>query len=255
MSVAVEAQGLRFAFEDHLVLENIHVDVKAGEISVILGSSGSGKSTLLRLLAGLMKTTQGHIQFSKARYQKAFVFQEPSLLPWLTIEQNILLAHRFSKTSKPQDDSPNLTPREQCAEICEVVNLKGHEHKYPRELSGGMKMRASFGRALMAKPDLLFLDEPFSALDEITRWDLQDWLRGWQKSHQISIFLVTHSLSEAALLADQIFLLGQQGEPIKARFRFETAVERDSDNYHHRLHDLKSQILPLLSQGRGRGEM
>ncbi len=246
MSVAVKAQGLAFSFEAHKVLVNIDLAVGSGEIAAILGSSGSGKSTLLRLLAGLLPQSSGSIEFDQAKFQPAFVFQEASLLPWLTIEQNLLLANKFSN----QRESPRQA-RQKCHEICEVVNLLGHEHKHPRELSGGMKMRASFGRALMSQPDLLFLDEPFSALDELTRWDLQDWLLRWQKTQKTTVFLVTHSLSEAVLMADRIFLLGPQPAQIEDRFHFSERVARDSNAYLERVRAVKARVLPILSRMSG----
>lgn len=191
------------------ILNEINLTVKKGEFLVLLGSSGSGKSTLLRMIAGLDTPTSGALQVQQnSRFDKGFVFQESHLMPWKTISENVALPLNLIGNS-PED----LNGKVQTA--LTHVGLSQAGSLYPHELSGGMKMRASLARALVAQPELLLLDEPFAALDEQTRFQLaEDLRRLWQQTGMTVIF-VTHSLHEACFLAERIVAIS--GKPAKLR--------------------------------------
>ena len=197
---------------DKLVLKDINMDVAEGEFVSILGQSGCGKSTLLRLLAGLEKQTSGEIlidgkPFSGPSLSRGVVFQDYGLFPWMTAGDNIMLAlrQRF-----PERDKKEL--REVAVNMLQSVGLdKGVYNKLPKELSGGMKQRCAIARAFGIDPPILLMDEPFGALDAVTRARLQDMvLELWRKQEpKKTVFFVTHDVDEAILLSTKIFVLGQ----------------------------------------------
>lgn len=197
---------------DKLVLKDINMDVAEGEFVSILGQSGCGKSTLLRLLAGLEKQTSGEIlidgkPFSGPSLSRGVVFQDYGLFPWMTAGENIMLAlrQRF-----PERDKKEL--REVAVNMLQSVGLdNGVYNKLPKELSGGMKQRCAIARAFGIDPPILLMDEPFGALDAVTRARLQDMvLELWRKQEpKKTVFFVTHDVDEAILLSTKIFVLGQ----------------------------------------------
>ena len=148
-------------------LAGLDLDVREGELLSLLGPSGCGKSTALRIIAGLAAPSEGRLEFGGARPEVGFVFQEPTLMPWARVLENVYLPLRLRGMSLA-DAGPQI------AEALAMVGLTGFEKAYPRELSGGMKMRVSIARALVLKPQLLLMDEPFAALDEITRFKLNN---------------------------------------------------------------------------------
>jgi NitT/TauT family transport system ATP-binding protein len=184
-------------------LDGFDLAVRPGEFLTLLGPSGCGKSTALRIVAGLSTPDRGAVEWSDtkaaAARQIGFVFQEPTLMPWATVEANVRLPLRLLGT---EADAP--------ARICAVlerVGLSGFARAYPRELSGGMKMRVSLARALVTEPKLLLMDEPFAALDEITRFRLNsDLLRLWQTLGKTVVF-VTHSVFESVYLSSRIIVM------------------------------------------------
>jgi NitT/TauT family transport system ATP-binding protein len=185
-------------------LDPITLDIPAGQFLSILGPSGCGKSTLLRLIAGLDRPTAGAIDFSdraiRGSHAIAFVFQDAHLLPWRTVLQNVALPfelmHRSSSYSVHQ--------------AIEQVGLGDAIHRYPAQLSGGMRMRVSLARALVTDPELLLLDEPFAALDEITRQRLDDQLRELWTRRRMTVIFVTHSIVEAAFLAERAIVMSRR---------------------------------------------
>lgn len=193
-------------------LKNLNLSIDKGEFIALVGPSGCGKSTLLKVLASLVPISEGSVRINGSTSSPdqrqphpsgdvGVVFQEPTLLPWRTILENILLPVELV------DKSRRGQCQDRAFELMEMVGLKGFEHKYPRELSGGMKQRAGICRALIRDPKLLLMDEPFGALDAMTREFLNVELqRIWMESHKTIVF-VTHSIQEAVFLADRVVIM------------------------------------------------
>ncbi len=205
----VTARGLGKTFTGSIeALTAIDVDIAAGEFVSIVGPSGCGKSTLLKLIAGLVAPTQGTLSIDglaplEARRQRqdlAYVFQDPTLLPWRTVENNVALPLELAG-----EHSTQIADR--VAAVLHMVGLDGFARAYPRQLSGGMRMRASIARALVTQPGLLLLDEPFAALDEITRQRLnEELLRLWEQHGWTGLF-VTHNVYEAVFLSQRVLVM------------------------------------------------
>ena len=182
-----------------LALSDVELDVFEYQFLSLLGPSGCGKSTLLRLIAGLSEPSAGTISW-QGHPSLSFVFQEPTLMPWATALSNVMLPLRLAGVHRDER-------RERAAAALAQVGLAGFEKSYPRELSGGMKMRVSIARALVTKPRVLLMDEPFAALDEITRFRLNhDLLDLWQREKFTAVF-VTHSVFESVFLAERIAVM------------------------------------------------
>jgi NitT/TauT family transport system ATP-binding protein len=184
------------------VLQALSLEIKAGEFVSILGPSGCGKSTLLRFFAELDHPVQGSIEFIPPKPVRGFVFQEPRLLPWLSVLANVRLPLEL------RGESPSVSS-EKAIQAIVKVRLKNAMTQFPAQLSGGMKMRASVARALVLEPSLLLLDEPFSALDEGIRHSFQNDLRLLWKSLNMTVVFVTHSIEEAVYLSDRAILLSK----------------------------------------------
>ena len=199
-------------------LAPVDLNVADGSFVSLVGPSGCGKSTLLKVLADLMPPTQGHVLIDGAQPSTlrqagriGLVFQQANLMPWLTIEKNVKLLKELV-AAKPADllagtTSPAHPAAQSVEQLLEVVGLKGFEKKLPHQLSGGMQQRAALARALALDPSILLMDEPFAALDEITRDKMAfELMRIWQQFQKTVIF-VTHSLAEAVFLSDQVVLM------------------------------------------------
>ena len=186
-------------------LSDINFSVKRGEFISIVGPSGCGKTTLLNILAGLISKTEGSAKISGSEVTKplseiGMVFQAPTLLPWRTILENVMIPIEVQKKDKNEG-------LKKANELLELVGLKGFEDKYPNELSGGMQQRAGICRALVHTPSVLLMDEPFGALDAMTREYMNlELLRIWKDSNQ-TIALVTHSITEAVFLSDRVIVM------------------------------------------------
>jgi len=187
---------------DVVALRNMTLDVQEGDFLSLLGPSGCGKSTALRLIAGLSQPTRGAIRWGlpMADGDLSVVFQEPTLMPWATVIDNVLLPFRIagSLTDEARDRARDMLAR---------VGLAAFEDAYPRELSGGMKMRVSIARALVTRPKLMLMDEPFAALDEITRFKLNDDLLQLKDSMDCTVVFVTHSVFESVFLSNRIVIM------------------------------------------------
>jgi NitT/TauT family transport system ATP-binding protein len=184
-----------------LALAGFSLSIAEGELVSLLGPSGCGKSTVLRLMSGLSEPSSGTIEWPSANAPEiGFVFQEPTLMPWATAFNNVWLPLRLKGVSK-RDATPRIT------EALELVGLSGFAGAYPRELSGGMKMRVSIARALVTRPKLLLLDEPFAALDEITRFKLNDDLLALKQQLGWTVVFVTHSVFESVYLSTRIVVM------------------------------------------------
>ncbi len=212
-----------------IALSGMSLTVESGEFISLLGPSGCGKSTALRIIAGLGDATSGKIDWPSSRINSqglpdgdiGFVFQEPTLMPWKTVFGNVYLPLKLRGVSKAQ-------ARDRITEVLATVGLQDFADAYPRELSGGMKMRVSIARALVTKPKLLLMDEPFAALDEITRQKLNDdVLRLW-KATGITVIFVTHSVFESAYLSNRIVVMKARPGRVHADFPLTTSLERDS---------------------------
>jgi NitT/TauT family transport system ATP-binding protein len=187
------------------VLEGISLAVDRGEFVSIIGPSGCGKSTLLKLVAGLSPCSAGDIRVNgltpkKARKQVSFVFQDATLLPWRTVEKNVALPLELEGVPSDQRSAA-------VAKMIDLVGLSHVLHSYPRQLSGGMKMRTSIARALTTKPRLLLMDEPFAALDEMSRDRMNEELLRLREEQSWTVLFVTHSVAEAVFLSTRVIVL------------------------------------------------
>lgn len=221
--------------QELLVLKDINFTMYEGEIVALLGKSGSGKSTLLRLIAGLLNPTRGEIYYRNKLVRGpvhgiSMVFQHFALMPWLTVFQNVELG--LEALGIPREER-----RERTLKAIDTIGLDGFESAYPRELSGGMRQRVGFARALVVNPDLLLMDEPFSALDVLTAENLlSDLLTLWQekKTNTKGILFVTHDIEEAAWIADKILIFGSDPGYIRAEIKVEMPHPRTENDLEFR---------------------
>ena len=212
------------------VLDNIDFTLHEGEIVALLGKSGSGKSTLLRIIAGLMNPSSGEVLYRGKKVSApvpdiSMVFQSFALMPWLTVLQNVELGLEARNI-------PVQERRERAEKAIDMVGLDGFENAYPKELSGGMKQRVGFARALVLEPDVLLMDEPFSALDILTAENLrEDLLELWENNDAMKgILYVTHSIEEAVLTADRIIIFGSNPGFIRGELKINIPYPRSSQD-------------------------
>ncbi len=229
------------------VLRGIDLAVREGEVLAVLGPSGSGKSTLLRIIAGLVAPTRGSLGYRGAMAARggdgvAMVFQSFALFPWLTVQENVELGLRARGLQEAER-------RERALRVIDMIGLDGFEGAFPKELSGGMRQRVGFARALVVDPDVLLMDEPFSALDVLTAENLRrDLLELWLE-HRIptkAIVIVTHSIEEAVYLADRAVVLSR--DPAEVRAEVPIALPHWRDREDRRFAQLVDQIYSLLTQ-------
>lgn len=211
-AVGIQIENLHKEFAEKRVIENLNLNIEAGSFVSIVGPSGCGKSTLLRLIAGLETPSAGTLKkTSEKELNFSFVFQDPNLLAWRTVYENVRLPFELN------DQLKKLSADEQDKRIVESlkkVHLAESQDLFPHQLSGGMKMRVSLARALVNSPRLLLMDEPFAALDESTRFEMQRELHSlWQKERMTVVF-VTHSLFESTFLSERIIMLKGVGAPV-----------------------------------------
>ncbi len=207
-----------------LALDALDLDVFPGEILTLLGPSGCGKSTALRLIAGLARPTRGEIDWSlgEARQALGFVFQEAMLLPWADVFSNVYLPLRLAGVGRREAE-----PR--VREALAMVRLDAVRDALPRELSGGMKMRCAIARALVTRPTLLLMDEPFAALDEVTRFNLNDELIELKKQTRTTIVFVTHSVAESVYLSTRVVVLSSGGGRVIDEIAIASETPRDAE--------------------------
>lgn len=222
MSALLTLKGVFKTFENGTrALDNIDLSVAAGEFVSLLGPSGCGKSTALRLIAGLLKPDGGEVNFPGGRPEIGFVFQEPTLMPWVNALDNTRLPLDL-------DGVERTTAENRAALALKRVGLAGFERSYPRELSGGMKMRVSVARAIASEPKLLLMDEPFAALDEFTRQSLNDdLLKLWQEDG-LTVIFVTHSVFESVYLSSRVAVMTARPGRISADVSLPSPKGRDA---------------------------
>jgi ABC-type nitrate/sulfonate/bicarbonate transport system ATPase subunit len=202
--------------EQALALADVNFSVKKNEFVTIVGRSGCGKSTILNIIAGLLSPTKGQVfvngkTVSEPGLDRGMVFQQASLFPWLTAIENI----EFGPKNNGVEKSKRLALAN---ELIELVRLKGFENKYPRELSGGMQQRVAIARALAIDPEIMLMDEPFGALDQLTREDMQrELLRIWE-NHKKTVLFITHSISEAIYLSDRVLVFAPHPGYVKKEY-------------------------------------
>jgi NitT/TauT family transport system ATP-binding protein len=199
-------QGVSKRYRNAAVaLENLSLTIQRGEFVTFLGPSGCGKSTLLKLVAGLSPVSEGQVRVNgmtpeNAREMMSFIFQDATLMPWRTVEQNVGLGLELEHAARD-------LRRERVARLLELVGLDEVAHRYPRQLSGGMKMRVSIARALVSRPRILLMDEPFAALDEMSRDRMNEELLRLYAEQKWTALFVTHSVAEAVFLSSRVVIL------------------------------------------------
>ena len=233
------------------VVRPLDLTIPPGQFISFLGPSGCGKSTLLRLIAGLEKPDGGKVRLhleSENAPRVSFVFQEPQLLPWRNVFDNVRLPLELSG---PTVDVASVRSKDEIAakvdSVIRNVGLSEAIKKMPHELSGGMKMRVSLARALVTSPEILLLDEPFGALDEVTRFRLQEDLRRLWKSSGMTVIFVTHSMSEAAFLAERQIVFSNRPATVLADRNSKLGAQRDSETrvsvaFNEEVRDLQTQF-------------
>jgi NitT/TauT family transport system ATP-binding protein len=223
--MSVSLRGVTKVYDNGLrALGPLDLDIRNGEFVSLLGSSGCGKSTALRLIAGLSAPTAGTVQVAARATGHAigFVFKEPTLMPWSSVRENVRLPLKLAHESRARSDS-------RVDAALARVGLGEFADAFPRELSGGMKMRVSLARALVTEPDILLMDEPFAALDEITRFKLNnDLLALWRDLRKTVVF-VTHSVFESVYLSQRVIVMSQRPGRISAQFHIDAPEPRDDD--------------------------
>ncbi|MDZ7957538.1 MAG: nitrate/sulfonate/bicarbonate ABC transporter ATP-binding protein [Aulosira sp. DedQUE10] len=229
-----------------VIMDNINLELRPGEIIALLGPSGSGKSTLMRMIAGLISPTQGEVLYHNhplvgLNPGVAIVFQSFALYPWLTVLENVELG------LKAKGELPD-SRREKALRMIDVIGLDGFENAYPKELSGGMRQRVGFARALAVEPELLCMDEPFSALDVLTAENLRFELLDLWMDRRIptkAILIVTHGIEEAVILADRIIVLGRN--PGRIRADLPVTLPHYRDRKHPSFQALVDQVYKIIT--------
>ncbi|SEO76701.1 ABC transporter ATP-binding protein [Paenibacillus sp. OV219] len=213
-----------------VALQEVNLNLTKGEFVSFVGPSGCGKSTIFKLISGLSEPTSGQLEIlgkspkdARKENSTAFVFQEHTLLPWSSVIENVMLPLKLRGDSKK-------TRKEEAERVLELVGLKDYTKALPRMLSGGMKMRVSIARALVSKPKLLLMDEPFGALDEITRQTLQDELLAiWEKEKAMTVLFVTHNVFEAVFLSTRVVVMTPRPGKVSDIVPIDVSFPRDVD--------------------------
>ena len=240
--VQLQAIGKTFA-NGTIALAGLNLDVREGEFLSLLGPSGCGKSTVLRMIAGLASPSQGEISWhGLQRPELGFVFQEPTLMPWASVFDNVWLPLRLRGQSRARS-------RAEIDATLAMVGLSQFAQSYPRELSGGMKMRVSIARALVLRPPLLLMDEPFAALDEITRFKLNNDLLNLKARLGTTVVFVTHSVYESVYLSTRIAVMAARPGRIITTLTVDAPLPRGEDFRHGTLYTERCRAASLALHG------
>lgn len=228
--------------EDNTVLQNVNLTVNKGEFVTLLGPSGCGKTTLLTMMAGFQKPTSGEIwlgdeRVTKPSPKKGFVFQNYALFPWMTVRDNILYPMKQQKL--PKDEM-----KKRFEKLIKIAHLSGKEDLYPKELSGGMKQRTAFVRALSGNPEILLLDEPLGAIDFQMRKSIQVQLEKLWQETKITTVMVTHDIEEALYLSDRVIVMSKDKGKIIKDFKVEMKRPRNREIEEYK--DYKKELEQLL---------
>jgi NitT/TauT family transport system ATP-binding protein len=229
-------------------LAGVDVSVARGEFVCLLGPSGCGKSTLLNILAGILPYNEGVAEVNGRRVtgpsaERGMMFQSPMLFPWLTTRQNVAFGPKAQRGRQARTQAT----QQEVDEILVTVGLQGFEDAYPKELSGGMRHRAAFARAIISRPSVLLMDEPFGALDALTRAKMQEFLLDMWQRFQITIVFVTHDIEEAILLGDRVYVMGGRPAGIIEDIAIDIGRPRDYDHLETpRFLELKRRIRQTL---------
>ncbi|OBR95704.1 taurine import ATP-binding protein TauB [Clostridium ragsdalei P11] len=233
----IKVKNVSRSFEENLILKDISINLKKGEFVSILGPSGCGKSTLFNIITGIIKEDSGEVS---VKGDLGYMQQKDLLLPWKTVMENVVLPLDIRGSNKRES-------RERAVKYIEIVGLKGYEKKYPYELSGGMRQRASFLRTFLSSEEIMLLDEPFGALDSITRGKMQRWILDMKQELKRSILFVTHDIEEAILLSDRIYVLSSKPGMIKKEINVDFESENKKNRiFSKKLLEMKADILKLL---------
>jgi NitT/TauT family transport system ATP-binding protein len=243
---------------EQLVLDGIDLHISSGEFASIVGPSGCGKSTFMKLLSGLLTPQEGRIlidgtPISGPRSEVGMAFQNAIMLPWRTTLENILLPLEVSPATKPEFRHRKAQYRRQAEELLTAVGLEGLGDKYPWQLSGGMRQRASLCRAMIHEPPLLLLDEPFGALDAFTKEELWAVLQSLWQRRKFTVVMVTHDLTEAAFLSDTVYVMSARPGRMLVRQDISFPRPRDLDirfepDFVSHVHDLREHIRGTRAQ-------
>ncbi len=255
MTHFLQVQGLKKSFpgvsggDDLVVFEAVNFEIQRGEFVCIIGHSGCGKTTILNVLAGLEQPTQGHAfidgrEIAGPSLDRGVVFQSHALMPWLSVKGNIAFAVRskWPDWSRAQIDA-------HVQKFIDLVHLRGSENKKPSQLSGGMKQRVGIARAFAIQPKMLLLDEPFGALDALTRGNIQDELLDIVQETKQTVFMITHDVDEAILLADKIFLMSNGPKAMIAEIVENTMPRnRTRSTMHHdpQFYGIRNHLIDFL---------
>ncbi|MDJ0994529.1 MAG: ABC transporter ATP-binding protein [Dinoroseobacter sp.] len=207
---------------DVVALKDLNLDVRQGDFMSLLGPSGCGKSTALRIISDLLHPTRGSVEWAGGHSQNdlGVVFQEPTLMPWATVAKNVYLPFRLQGKSY-------ASVKDEILEALKLVGLEKFQNAYPRELSGGMKMRVSIARAMVTRPRLILMDEPFAALDEITRFKLNNDLLELKAKINCTVIFVTHSVFESVFLSDRIVVMAARPGRVLREVQVDAPYPRD----------------------------
>jgi NitT/TauT family transport system ATP-binding protein len=249
----LRATRLSFSRGSTRVLAGVELSVAREEVVCLIGASGSGKSTLVHLLAGLLPPDSGEVTVHARgpqnwRAKASVVFQTPALLPWLSVADNVAFGLDFACRAA----APRVPRKARVEQALNQVGLAQHANKRPNQLSGGMAQRAALARALARDPEIIFLDEPFSSLDAVTRVGMQDLLLTLARRQRSAVFLVTHDIDEALRIADRIVLLGGSPSSVKGEWR----VPGQSPRRHRssELNAVRDELIDALSQSEPQSE-
>jgi putative hydroxymethylpyrimidine transport system ATP-binding protein len=225
-NVKLELKNVKKSFDNTKILDEITIKVKEGELVSILGPSGSGKSTIFNIITGITKEDSGEVNVNG---DISYMHQKDLLLPWKNILDNVSLPLVLKGENKKE-------ARSKAQKYFETFGLKGYEKNHPHQLSGGMRQRANFLRTFINSSDIMLLDEPFGALDSITRYKMQKWLLEVRNNLNMTTLFITHDVEEAVFLSDRIYIISEKPSKIKREFKVD---KENRDN-------LKKQILDIL---------